>query len=142
MCRSTRLSFNRLSYTFRKNTCSSFGKQVDKKDRRIGPTQYFRILGSKFTLIRLRYKWPFGISATMSYINDERTNTAMTTGNYDPRCLPVRILFLLLYSLLPLLALAKASQPTNKYVRSGRAALKDTFCPGVLMNFFFRTLIG
>ena len=53
-------------------------------------------------------------SATISYINGKRTNTAMLTGNYDPRCLLVRVLFLLQFFSLPLLALAKASHPTNK----------------------------
>ena len=74
----------------------------------------------------------------MSYINGKRTNTAMPTGNYDPRRLPVRVLFLLLFFSLPLLALAKASHPTNKYVKKRKTALKDTFCLGDADDFFFQ----
>ena len=62
--------------------------------------------------------------------------TAMPTGNYDPRCLPVRVLFLLLFFSLPLLALAKASHPTNILIKSGKTALRDMICPGGADNFF------
>ena len=90
----------------------------------------------------MRYKWPFGISATVLYLSGRRTNTATPTGNYDPRCLPVRVLFLLLFFSLPLLALAKASHPTNKYVRSRKTVLKGTICPGGADEFFFWRPIG
>ena len=90
----------------------------------------------------MRHKWPFGISATVSYLSGRRMNTATLTGNYDPRCLPARVLFYFYFFSLPLLALAKASHPTNKYVRSGKTALKGTICPGSADEFFFGRPIG
>ena len=79
----------------------------------------------------------------MSYINDKRMNTAMPTGNYDPRRLLARVLFLLLFFSLPLLALAKASHPTNKCIGSRKNRIKkDTFCPGGADEFFLGMPIG
>ena len=123
VCRNKRLSFNRLFCTFCKNTCSSFGIFV-LNCRKLGPKSCFGLYVLNLLLIRIQYKWPLGISATVLY-NSGRCLKSMATptGNYDPICLPVRVLFLLLFFSLPLLALAKASHPTNKLIKSGKTAL-------------------
>ena len=68
--------------------------------------------------------------------------TATPTGNYNPRCLPVRVLFLLQFFSLPLLALAKASHPTKILIKSRKTALRGMICPGGADGFFLEVKTG
>ena len=63
--------------------------------------------------------------------------TATPTGNYDPGCLLVRVLFLLEFFSLPLFALAKASHPTKISIKKRQTALEGTICPRGADKFFF-----
>ena len=67
------------------------------------------------------------------------TKLLTPTGDYDPRCLFGRVLFLLLFFSLPLLALAKASHPTINSIISGKTALRDMICTGGADKFFLGT---
>ena len=113
VCRNKQLSFNRLFCIFCKIHVVFLAFSF-KNCRKLGPTSCFGFYILNLLYLRLRYKWPFGISATVSYSSSRRGNFTVTpTGNYDPSCLPVRVLFLLQFFSLPLLALAKASHPTK-----------------------------
>ena len=68
--------------------------------------------------------------------NNRHKITAMLTGDYDPGCLFGRVLFLLLFFPLPLLALAKASHPTINSIISGKTTLRDTICTWGADNSF------
>ena len=67
---------------------------------------------------------------------------ATPTANYGPRCLPVRVLFLLHFFSLSLLALAKASHPTKILIKSGKNALRGMICPGGADEFFPEAKMG
>ena len=51
----------------------------------IRPHILFRVLHSKFILFRLRYKWPFGISATVSYNSGRRQTVRLRQLGIRPQ---------------------------------------------------------
>ena len=72
VCRNKRLSFNQPFCIFHKIHVV-LGIFI-QNCRKLGPTSCFGLYILKFTLFRLRCKWPFGISATVSYNSDRHQN--------------------------------------------------------------------